>query len=547
MKLLEYLSLYRKWRPQSFGKGFVGQEHVVRTLRNALNQNQVAHAYLFTGPRGTGKTSAAKILAKAVNCTERGENPDPCNHCPSCQRINDGVSLDVLEIDGASNRGIDEIRELREKVKFAPVEGNYKVYIIDEVHMLTTEAFNALLKTLEEPPSHVIFIFATTEIHKVPSTILSRCQRFDFKRLTSKEIFEHLSYLVKQENYDADEDALWLIGSEVDGGLRDAIGLLEQSIAYAEGKLTTKDVRTVLGLVENEALFDLARAVATHDLVNGFQVINKAQKEGKDLALFSRQAARFFRDLLLLLVVGAEAEAPVALDPSEKESAKEIAESIGLSQLQKGVDLFLDAGISSRRGSEGSLPLEMAFIHLVTEEEEASSYKKLIRRLDRLEERMAILEKGTTQLPRVLEEKPKKSEKVPELRSQVISEKEKPASTIENTSPISEFEFWEEVLEEVKEKKRTVEALLREGKPKGLRGNQLEIEFTLRFHWEKIREPGYSNIVREALEEVTGKQIIPKFILLDKQAKKEENQPELLRKSLELFGGEVKEIEEEDI
>jgi DNA polymerase-3 subunit gamma/tau len=547
VKLLEYLSLYRKWRPQSFGKGFVGQEHVVRTLRNALNQNQVAHAYLFTGPRGTGKTSAAKILAKAVNCTERGENPDPCNHCPSCQRINDGVSLDVLEIDGASNRGIDEIRELREKVKFAPVEGNYKVYIIDEVHMLTTEAFNALLKTLEEPPSHVIFIFATTEIHKVPSTILSRCQRFDFKRLTSKEIFEHLSYLVKQENYDADEDALWLIGSEVDGGLRDAIGLLEQSIAYAEGKLTTKDVRTVLGLVENEALFDLARAVATHDLVNGFQVINKAQKEGKDLALFSRQAARFFRDLLLLLVVGAEAEAPVALDPSEKESAKEIAESIGLSQLQKGVDLFLDAGISSRRGSEGSLPLEMAFIHLVTEEEEASSYKKLIRRLDRLEERMAILEKGTTQLPRVLEEKPKKSEKVPELRSQVISEKEKPASTIENTSPISEFEFWEEVLEEVKEKKRTVEALLREGKPKGLRGNQLEIEFTLRFHWEKIREPGYSNIVREALEEVTGKQIIPKFILLDKQAKKEENQPELLRKSLELFGGEVKEIEEEDI
>ncbi len=544
---MEYLSLYRKWRPQSFGKGFVGQEHVVRTLRNALNQNQVAHAYLFTGPRGTGKTSAAKILAKAVNCTERGENPDPCNHCPSCQRINDGVSLDVLEIDGASNRGIDEIRELREKVKFAPVEGNYKVYIIDEVHMLTTEAFNALLKTLEEPPSHVIFIFATTEIHKVPSTILSRCQRFDFKRLTSKEIFEHLSYLVKQENYDADEDALWLIGSEVDGGLRDAIGLLEQSIAYAEGKLTTKDVRTVLGLVENEALFDLARAVATHDLVNGFQVINKAQKEGKDLALFSRQAARFFRDLLLLLVVGAEAEAPVALDPSEKESAKEIAESIGLSQLQKGVDLFLDAGISSRRGSEGSLPLEMAFIHLVTEEEEASSYKKLIRRLDRLEERMAILEKGTTQLPRVLEEKPKKSEKVPELRSQVISEKEKPASTIENTSPISEFEFWEEVLEEVKEKKRTVEALLREGKPKGLRGNQLEIEFTLRFHWEKIREPGYSNIVREALEEVTGKQIIPKFILLDKQAKKEENQPELLRKSLELFGGEVKEIEEEDI
>ena len=218
---MAYVALYRKWRPQGFD-ALVGQEAVRTALTNALETGRIAHAYLFAGPRGTGKTSTAKILAKAVNC-EHGPTPNPCNECQNCVRINDGTSMDVFEIDAASNRGIDEIRDLREKVAFAPVSGRYKVYIIDEVHMLTTEAFNALLKTLEEPPPHVIFILATTEPHKIPATIHSRCQRFDFRRVTDADIVKRLREVADGSGIAADDDALQLIAVQADGGMRDAL------------------------------------------------------------------------------------------------------------------------------------------------------------------------------------------------------------------------------------------------------------------------------------------------------------------------------------
>ncbi|MGE5575786.1 MAG: DNA polymerase III subunit gamma/tau, partial [Syntrophothermus sp.] len=213
---MSYLSLYRKWRPQTF-EDVAGQQHVTRTLQNALSMKRIAHAYLFCGPRGTGKTTIAKLLAKALNC-EKGPTPTPCNQCRNCIGVKEGVAMDVFEIDGASNRGIDEIRDLREKVKFAPGEGRYKVYIIDEVHMLTTEAFNALLKTLEEPPAHVIFIFATTEPHKVPATILSRCQRFDFKRISTQEIVDYLAGITAKEGLEVSREALALIARAAEGG-----------------------------------------------------------------------------------------------------------------------------------------------------------------------------------------------------------------------------------------------------------------------------------------------------------------------------------------
>ena len=245
---MAYMALYRKWRPQDFSD-LIGQEHISETLSNAISTGKVAHAYLFSGPRGTGKTSTAKILAKALNC-EHGPTPTPCNQCVCCQKINDGSFMDVFEIDAASNRGIDEIRDLRETVKFAPVDGKYKVYIIDEVHMLTTEAFNALLKTLEEPPSHVVFILATTEVHKVPITIQSRCQRYDFKRITKDDILKRLVMITDEMGLNADKDALSIIAIQADGGMRDALSLLDQCLAFTKDELTVTQVRKVLGLDE---------------------------------------------------------------------------------------------------------------------------------------------------------------------------------------------------------------------------------------------------------------------------------------------------------
>ena len=260
---LAYVALYRQWRPKRFSD-LVGQTHVSRTLAQAIETGRVGHAYLFSGPRGTGKTSTAKILAKALNCAE-GPTPEPCGDCESCRRVNEGTSMDVFEIDAASNRGIDEIRELRETIQFAPVSGRYKVYIIDEVHMLTAEAFNALLKTLEEPPAQVVFILATTEIHKVPATIQSRCQRYDFKRIAAEVIAARLRYVADQSGIAAEDAALFLIAQGAAGGLRDALSALDQCAALAETAVTEKLVRDILGLVGREHIEKCLRAIAAGD------------------------------------------------------------------------------------------------------------------------------------------------------------------------------------------------------------------------------------------------------------------------------------------
>jgi len=277
---MEYVALYRKWRPKGFSE-LVGQEHVSRTLAQAVVGGRVGHAYLFSGPRGTGKTSTAKILAKALNC-EKGPTAEPCNACESCRRISDGTSMDVMEIDAASNRGIDEIRELRETVKFAPTTGRYRVYIIDEVHMLTSEAFNALLKTLEEPPPQVVFILATTELQKVPATIQSRCQRYDFKRIAAKDIEARLQEVTEASGVTADGAALALVAREADGGLRDALSTLDQCISLAEERVTEPLVREILGLVGRESVLRILRALAAKDAKAALSAVGDVLAEGKD-------------------------------------------------------------------------------------------------------------------------------------------------------------------------------------------------------------------------------------------------------------------------
>ncbi|HLP43219.1 MAG TPA: DNA polymerase III subunit gamma/tau, partial [Fibrobacteria bacterium] len=279
---MAYLAMARKWRPRNFEE-MVGQDHIAQTIRNAIAGKRISHAYLFTGTRGVGKTTSARILAKALNC-KQGPTATPCDACENCKAVNAGSSMDVLEIDGASNNGVDNIRELREEVKYAPMHGTYKIYVIDEVHMLSKPAFNALLKTLEEPPPHVVFIFATTEVNKVPPTILSRVQRFDFKRISESRIRERLEYICSQEGIRPEREALEAVARKADGSMRDALSLFDQVYAFSGADLTLEAARRVLGLPREQMFDSLVAAVAAHEQKACFDLLQEAHREGIETA-----------------------------------------------------------------------------------------------------------------------------------------------------------------------------------------------------------------------------------------------------------------------
>ena len=296
-----YLALYRRYRPKTFAD-LVGQDAVSKILTASIEQNRIGHAYLFAGPRGTGKTSTAKILAKSLNCVN-GPTATPCGECENCKKLDNGTSMDVMEIDAASNRGIDEIRTLRDTVKFAPVDGKFKVYIIDEVHMLTIEAFNALLKTIEEPPAQVVFILATTEIHKVPATIKSRCQRYDFRRISEQTIFDRLKYVAEEANIVADSDALSIIAHAADGGLRDALSILDQCAAI-NLRVTKRDVQDLLGLAGVAGIFSLVDAIISKDLPQMLKTIDRILSEGRDPNQLIADLIQYLRDLMIYKETG---------------------------------------------------------------------------------------------------------------------------------------------------------------------------------------------------------------------------------------------------
>ncbi len=358
---MSYLVLARKWRPQRF-EDIVGQSHVTTTLSNAIRTGRVAHAYLFTGSRGVGKTTTARILAKALNC-EQGPTVTPCNKCSSCLEITASNSMDVLEIDGASNRGIDEIRDLRENVKYTPTQGRRKVYIIDEVHMLTKEAFNALLKTLEEPPAHVVFIFATTESHKVPMTILSRCQRFDFRRIDTAAIVAHLRTMLEGESVTADDECLYILARKSEGSLRDAISLLDQLIAFGGGALTAADARQVLGLVDESAYFRAMDLVRARDQAAALDLVAEASAGGLDLQEFTAGWLGHLR--ILLLVAGGAADAGLSGMPGElRDRYLSQAKAWDGRDLARIIRLLIDAEAAMKRSSQPRLVLEIACVRL---------------------------------------------------------------------------------------------------------------------------------------------------------------------------------------
>ncbi|UTR12415.1 DNA polymerase III subunit gamma/tau [Evansella sp. LMS18] len=321
---MSYQALYRVWRPKCLSD-VVGQEHITKTLKNALLQQKLSHAYLFTGPRGTGKTSAAKIVAKAINC-EKAPVDEPCNECAACRGIQDGTIVDVMEIDAASNNGVDEIRDIRDKVKFAPSAVKYKVYIIDEVHMLSTGAFNALLKTLEEPPRHVIFILATTEPHKIPLTIISRCQRFDFKRINAQAIISRMKEISEAMEIKVDDNALAVVARASEGGMRDALSLLDQAVSYAEDRVTVEDVISITGAVSQKFLYNTALAIKEGDVAAGLTAVDAIVRDGKDPNRFIEDLIYFYRDVLMFKAAPGMEEVKERIATDEK--FKEIGETL---------------------------------------------------------------------------------------------------------------------------------------------------------------------------------------------------------------------------
>ncbi len=495
---------YRKWRPQTLAD-VVGQEPITRTLLNALATGRVAHAYLFFGPRGTGKTTTGRILAKAVNCPNN-ETGEPCNTCSMCQAFMAGRALDLIEIDAASNRGIDEIRALKEKINFAPNVAKFKVYIIDEVHMLTEPAFNALLKTLEEPPAHVIFVLATTEAHKVPVTITSRCQRFDFRRISQAAMIKKLEHICREEGIKADPQALALIAKSATGSLRDAQNLLEQMVVYHGPSIEIQQVRSELGLTGDARVRELAKLILARDVSGGLTMINRIANDGLDLRQFNRELVDYLRGVLL---VKADAGAAIDLSVEEMAEAKRIAAKVSLEEVSQAIKLFAQADF--RFSPQATLPLELALVDYSLPPNGVGGK----------------LERGPARTtPRPEESRESRVESQDSrLQTMVEAPVARVAREIPRPEGSSEIEHlqhhWNEFVNACRgEGGGNLDAVLRRScRPVSLEGHILTLGFYAEFQKSKIEDPRYGRMVERKLKEVFGKPYEIRCVLISKESR----------------------------
>ncbi len=497
---MSYLVLARKWRPVQF-KEVLGQQHVTTTLENAIKSGRIANAYLFSGPRGVGKTTIARILAKAINC-EKGPTITPCNQCSNCIEITESRSLDVFEIDGASNRGIDEVRNLRENLRYPPNKSRYKIYIIDEVHMLTVEAFNALLKTLEEPPKNVLFIFATTEPHKVPATISSRCQRFTFKRMSIKRIVEQLKKICDAEKIAIDEESLLTIAKKADGSMRDAESVLDQAFSFCGNEIKYENLIELLGIIDSDLLFELSDCIKTHDIQRALTLANNIFMEGYDVNEFLIHAAEHFRNILFTKATQSVAQ----LDVSEILAQRYLKEAAEFQEedLLRYINLANETEYAIKRSSNPRLKFEFALAKMV-KMDSSLKLSQLIERIDGLQRNFhpVSFEKApiSNYQPQIIKDQPagrsqnrpqhllladRKSEILASFSPTVPDGPNQEVVPVENKNETQKVTMvdietiqssWELIIETIRKQKVALAAFINEGKPTAVDNNILEITF----------------------------------------------------------------------